>query len=319
MCWLVSIGAASSIVDRPKNVEYQGTSMSEVAIQQRAGGISILCVDRADQRQVLFVSTNPRFRTHIHPLNAPGTECAMTRFRPVDHPWQYGVFFGLNDVNSYNFWCCGDAVYPAEITGSMRHQPPPAIQAADHAVKITLANDWLRPDGEPLLQEQQKIRVAAQDFENSYSVDLSWQLSASYGDVQIGASDYGGLAARLVGARNTKRHWNSEGRSGDDCAEQPARWVSVAQPVDGVGTWSRETRDSYAYAGVAIFDHPDNFRFPNRWRVDRDGLINPAPALAGGFSIPPGSALWLRYRLFVFTGTGDPAQIEDAYNTWSAQ
>ena len=55
-----------------------------------------------------------------------------------------------------------------------------------------------------------------------------------------------------------------EGRTGDDCAEQPARWVSVAQPVDGVGIWSRETRDSYAYAGLAIFDHPDNFRFPKR-------------------------------------------------------
>jgi len=103
------------------------------------------------------------------------------------------------------------------------------------------------------------------------------------------------------------------------CAEQPARWVSVAQPVDGVGIWSRETRDTYAYAGLAIFDHPDNFRFPNRWRVDQDGLINPAPALAGGFSIPKGSALSLRYRLFVFTGIGDPMQIEDTYGTWSAQ
>ena len=135
----------------------------------------------------------------------------------------------------------------------------------------------------------------------------------------IGASDYGGLAARLVGARTTKQHWNSEGRTGDDCAEQPARWVSVAQPVDGVGIWSRETRDSYAYAGLAIFDHPDNFRFPNRWRVDRDGLINPAPALAGEFEIPSGHALALRYRLFVFTGAGDPAQIERAYSTWSEQ
>jgi Family of unknown function (DUF6807) len=297
----------------------EGMTMSEVAVEQRAAGISIVYHDRAIQRQVLFVSTNQRFRTHIHPLNAPGTECAITRLRPVDHPWQYGVFFGLNDVNGYNFWCCGDAVYPPEIMGSMRHRPPAEIQADGHAVEISVVNDWLRPDGRPLLEERQTIHVSAQDFENSYSVDLTWRLSASHGDIQIGASDYGGLAARLVGVRDTKRHWNSEGRSGDDCAEQPARWVSVAQPVDGMGTWSRETRDSYAYAGLAIFDHPDNFRFPNRWRVDRDGMINPAPALAGGLSIPSGSALSLRYRLFVFTGAGDPTQIEDAYSTWSAQ
>ena len=46
---------------------------------------------------------------------------------------------------------------------------------------------------------------------------------------------------------------------------------------------------------------------------------HPAPALAGEFSIPKGSELSLQYRLFVFTGTGDPAQIEDAYSAWSAQ
>jgi hypothetical protein len=241
----------------------------------------------------------------------------MTRFRPVDHPWQYGVFFGLNDVNGYNFWACGDTVYPPEVTGIMRHRAPAEIQSTSDAVEIALTNDWLKPDGAPLLEEQQTIHVPAQDFEHSYSIDLSWRLSAAYGDVVIGASEYGGLSARLVGARTTKRHLSSENRTGDECAEQPARWVSVAQPVDGVGIWSRETRDSYAYAGLAIFDHPDNFRFPNRWRVDADGMINPAPALAGEFSIANGSALSLRYRLFVFTGAGDPAQIEDAYNTWS--
>jgi hypothetical protein len=201
----------------------------------------------------------------------------------------------------------------------MRHRPPADIQATDRAVEISVVNDWLRPDGGIVLEERQTIRIPAQDFEHSYSVDLSWQLSASHGDIVIGASEYGGLAARLVGSRTTKRHWSSTGHSGDNCAEQPARWVSVAQPVDGVGIWSRETRDSYAYAGLALFDHPDNFRFPNRWRVDHDGLINPAPALAGEFSIPNGSALLLRYRLFVFTGSGDPAQIEEAYSTWSAE
>ena len=58
--------------------------MSEVAVKQCDSGISVLCSDLAIQRQVLLVSTNRRFRTHIHPLNAPGTECALTRFRPGD-------------------------------------------------------------------------------------------------------------------------------------------------------------------------------------------------------------------------------------------
>lgn len=118
---------------------------------------------------------------------------------------------------------------------------------------------------------------------------------------------------RLVGEPHTRRHLSS---TGDAVPDAPARWVSVAQPVDGVGVWSPQTAATYAYAGVAVFDHPENVRSPNRWRIDGQGLINPAPALGGPFEIT--EPLRLRYRLHAFIGQGDTTRIEAAYQEWTS-
>jgi hypothetical protein len=284
-----------------------------ILIEQSNG----LCVTTEGGRHLFTFSTDPRFRTHIHPLNVPGTKYCMTRFRPVDHPWQYGVFVGLNKVNGMDFWCSGDAFYPAEIRGVMKHREvidianPPGGSA-----RFTAVNDWLGPDGSSVLEERQTVVVAEQEAAESFAFDFLWELRASVVDVHIDQSAYGGLSARLVGTQSTKRHLNSAGQTGDACADRPARWVSVAQPVDGVGVYSTETRTTYAYAGLAIFDHPNNMCFPNRWRVDGDGMINPAMALTQEVDIPFGDSLLLRYRIYAFRGVGDADRIESEYQSW---
>jgi hypothetical protein len=102
----------------PKGSETHGGRVSPppLRLTRERKGLAVWSEDR----HLLTFSTDPRYRTHIHPLNAPGTECPMTRFRPVDHPWQYGVFVGLNKVNGLDFWCSGDAVYDPALRGTMR-------------------------------------------------------------------------------------------------------------------------------------------------------------------------------------------------------
>lgn len=279
-----------------------------------------LWVSTGDGRPLFFYSTDARFRAHIHPLFAPGTDRPMTRFRPADHPWQYGVFTGLNKVNGFDFWCCGDAYYTAEIRGAMRHREIVELtHAADGGVAFTAINDWLGPAGEPVLEERQAITVPDQAAEEELVFDFEWTLAALHGDVHIAQSDYGGLSARLMGLDSTRRHLSSEGRADAACADQPARWVSVAQPVDGVGIYTSETSATYAYAGLAIFDHPENLHYPNRWRVDHQGMINPAIALTAAIDIPRGESLTLRYRIFAFLGVGDAARIETAWQSWTGQ
>lgn len=293
--------------------------MSDLVFLQTPKGLDIGTQTPNGPRRVLFYSTDARFRTHIHPLNAPGSAYAVTRFRPADHPWQYGIFTGLNAVNGFDFWCCGDAVYAQEIRGAMRHRALENIESSPERIAFTAVNEWLRPDGHVLLEERQSIQITAQDFETSYALDFDWEIRATREALAFGESKYGGLSARLTGSKDGRRHLNSEGHAGDDCAEKDARWTSVAQPVDGLGVYTKETSKTYAYAGVAILDHPSNLRHPNRWRVDGQGMINPATQLKGPFELAKGDALKLRYRLFVFLGTGDAEQIETAWKAYAKQ
>lgn len=293
--------------------------MSNLVFRQMPMGLDVATETPGGPRRIFFYSTDARFRTHIHPLNAPGSEYAVTRFRPADHPWQYGIFTGLNAVNGLDFWCCGDAVYAEEIRGAMRHRKLENVESSPERIAFTAVNEWLRPGGRVLLEERQSVSIEAQDFETSYAFDFDWEIRATSAPLAFGESKYGGLSARLTGTKDSRLHLNSEGQAGDACADQDALWTSVAQPVDGLGVYSKETSKTYAYSGVAILDHPSNLRHPNRWRVDNQGMINPAPQLKGPFEIAKGEALKLRYRLFVFLGTGDAEQIEAAWKAFAKQ
>ncbi len=198
----------------------------------------------------------------------------------------------------------------------MQHREVVDEGQTDDGVGFTAINDWCGPDGALVLEERQRVFVPDQEIADSYVFDFDWDLRATQVDVNIEQSDYGGFSARLVGARHTKRHANSKGQAGDDCAESAARWVSVAQPVDGVGTYTKETRATFAYAGLAIFDHPDNLCFPNKWRVDGDGMINPAFALSQSVNLPKDASLILRYRVCAFKGLEDPVALEREYEEW---
>ncbi len=286
-----------------------------IQISQQSSGI---WVRTADDKPLFFYSTDPRFRTHIHPLNVPGTQYPMSRFRPPDHPWQYGIFCGLNKVNGFDFWCSGDAHYPPGERGLMANRKVINAGPTEEGGGFTAINDWTSPDGSLVLEERQGIGVPDQEADDSYVFDLQWELRASRGNLYIEQSEYGGFSARLVGQPETRRHLNSEGHSGDECAGQAARWVSVAQPVDGVGTYSRADRESFAYAGLAIFDHPQNLCFPNKWRVDGNGMINPAFALSQPVDMAPEEALVFNYRVYVFKGVGQRAVIEAQYRAWEA-
>jgi hypothetical protein len=186
--------------------------------------------------------------------------------------------------------------------------------------ELTVVNDWLDVTGSALLEERQAWTVSAPTAD-SYTIDISWELRALERPLHIARYAYGGLALRLVGEPTTLRLL--EGEPDDECdddwdrASPRLRWVSAAQPVDGVGTFRIDPANwlDFAYAGVAIFDHPVNG--PTRWRLD-GALINPSPQIAGPIDVPPGGSVAYRYRLVVFLGPGDADELERAYRAWLA-
>ena len=92
---------------------------------------------------------------------------------------------------------------------------------------------------------------------------------------------------------------NSEGKINSDAEGQRAKWADIGIQIEGRGD----------KAHVVIFEHPSNRGFPNAWRVDNELGVGPSRQITGDWSIQGGKSEVIRYRLVIYTGEFDNAEI----------
>ena len=95
---------------------------------------------------------------------------------------------------------------------------------------------------------------------------------------------------------------------------KPAHWVDYTGSFEG------------KIIGIAILDHPSNFRHPTYWHARGYGLFaaNPFgehdffadPERDGSVTLAPGENLTLRYRVIIHPGTPDDARIVERYQKY---
>ena len=81
-----------------------------------------------------------------------------------------------------------------------------------------------------------------------------------------------------------------------------ARWLDYHAVVDKKGRT----------AGIAIFDHPANFRHPSRWYISfgRMSYFSPALIFEKPHKLAAGEKLTLRYRILVHPSRDDREALE---------
>ncbi len=150
------------------------------------------------------------------------------------------------------------------------------------------------------------------DAEREYRLfDLkSHQETATPDPLILVEHHYGGLGFRghedWVGEENT-HFLTSEGetdrREGNGTR---TRWTHISGDVDGERT------------GIAIFCHPDNFRFPQPVRLHpREPFFCYAPSQLGDWEITPDSPYTARYRFAVMDGEADATELERLWNDYA--
>jgi hypothetical protein len=250
----------------------------------------------------------PDARAFIHPILAPDGDGELTENEPPHHPWQHGLYVGLNDVNGTGFWTEGRLANHGP-DGTFHPQPmtAPKLDGATATWRVT--SDWRAPAGSPLLTETQTWSF--EDRESTFRLDLDWTLTARV-DLRFGPYPYGGLFLRMPWRKETGGTvLTSEGAATISAAEgRPARWVAIAMPVPGRATGP---------AGMALFDHPTNPVYPSPWRVDNNLGIAPSRSIAGAWTLAAGEATRSRYRLNIFTGAINAGAIEAAWQDYSAE
>ena len=144
-------------------------------------------VQRVDGTVLLEQHAAADHRAYIHPLMAPDGKGVYTENEPKHHPWQHGLYVGLHAVNGINFW---------EKEQNKFHPEPVAKPVVNgNTAKWTVKTRWTDQDGTPVLTETQDWTLT--DYGTNYVLDLTWTLSADFGDVTFGKWAYGGLFLRM--------------------------------------------------------------------------------------------------------------------------
>jgi hypothetical protein len=269
-------------------------------------------------------------KPYLSPLrSAQGT--VVTRGFPMftdivgedhDEPHQRAMYFAHGSINGFDFW--GEAAFPKWSDHSSRTFGRTAFRKLDQMLggpdsgTLRVTFDLVKPDGSTIAEETQAYTFSGD--EHSRTIDCEFTIQADNGPVEIGDTKEGTFAIRVVKALDSPpgHMVNSTGATGEK-----AIWGKRADWVDYYGNISGED------AGIAIFDHPENFRHPTYWHARGYGLFAANPfgvreftrdrRQDGSYMIPAGGSLILRYRVLIHHGDHHEAQLEDAYKKYAEQ
>jgi hypothetical protein len=257
-------------------------------------------VDSAHGKPVLRQHVGAGRRPFAHPIHVPGSADIVTENAPDHHPWQHGLYIGLNDVNGVGFWSeglhpvrgpAGDGGFDSRLVAE------PTVDA-DGVARWSVATDYLDLDGVAMLADRQDW--SAVSTTQRLELDLTWSLHAQR-DLTFGEYEYGGLFLRMpYRAETGGKAVDSEGQSQ---SARRARWVAVTMPLP----------DTAREVEAALLDHPQNRDSPAVWRIDGELGIGPSVSAAGAWSLAAGAVQTFRYRLAVFD---KPVEVDVVDEDW---
>lgn len=268
----------------------------------------------------------------LFPLHGP-TGASLTRHYPVadamageakDHPHHESFWFTHGSVNGHDFWAAHPLAAKAEARNGARIEHVEVRRAASGAEGVLeTASRWLAPDGGVVCTDTRRMVFGAAD--GVRTIDHSITIHADHGPVTFGDTKEGTFALRVHPALQPKDANGSTGatgrivNSGGDV--DAAAWGKAARWVDYSGTIDGKT------VGVAILDHPTNFRHPTHWHARDYGLFaaNPfglhdftkAEPGAGAHTIPAGGSLTFRHLVVLHEGDAAAADIEGRWRRFA--
>lgn len=298
---------------------------SAFSLATSRGNAAEITVDKSDNGAVVKID-GQRFTEYVAksgtkpilwPVIGP-TGKAMTRSWPMnadappsekrDHPHHRSFWFTHGEVNGVDFWSEG------KNAGRIVHREFARL-ASQPTPTIIAINDWQDRDGKKVCEERQTITFGADDGRRW--IDFTTAVTASEGPLTFGDTKEGSFGVRVAGtmkvdAKQGGKIVNSEGQTDGGAWGKPAAWVDYHGPVEG------ET------LGIAILDHPSNFRHPTPWHVRTYGLFAANPFglhdFAGGdknvdgkHAIAQGETLTLRYRVVLHKGDEKEGRVAEAF------
>ncbi len=267
--------------------------------------------------QVVWRSNHPagEGKPYLHPVAlTDGT--SLTWLKPADHPWHRAVWFTWKKINGLVYW---EENRQGLSQGRTEVLAVKTVADDDHCARIELDLSFHPPGKPAVLTEKRIITIGLPRDDGSYTIDWLGTFTAPGEDAvlertpipnQPGGVGHGGYAGLSFRMAKETRGWNvinSEGLTDGKTHGQKARWLAV----------SGKTPDGKP-AGIAIFDHPDNLRYPSRWYVAKGmPYVSPAVLFSEPYTLRAGKSLSLRYRILIRPGIMDSDVAQREWETFA--
>lgn len=257
-------------------------------------------------------------KPYFHPLRTP-RGYNLTLERPDDHPWHRGLWFSWKNINGIDYWT--DDPKTGIAAGRSIIDSVAIKTNEDFSAEVTIYLSY-EEEGQPVLtgvrvltigspvdQDQYTIRWD-QTFTAQEAVELYLEKPAKHGGVGWGG--YAGLSYRAADSLTDHRYLASNGWTNQEdlmgYGEQ-ATWMDLSAKVKG-------TED---YVGLAMFDHPQNPRYPSPWyvwfEVDEHAFFTPSFLFDAPLPLKANERLSLQHLVLVHDGKGTAEQLEQLRKT----
>jgi hypothetical protein len=260
-------------------------------------------------------------KPYFHPVClTDGTE--LTWHRPPDHPWHYGLWFSWKYINGLNYW--EEDPKTGLSQGLTEIKSVKVTTGRDYSAQIAMRLSYHPPEGPVVLTEDRRIDVSAPDEDGRYRIDWLSRFTAGAADDLLdrtpitGEKDgqsWGGYAGLSVRIAKDVTDWyliDSEGRKDLQAHGQKSRWMNFGGRAAGSKDFS-----------IAIFDHPDNPRYPSPGFVIMDpkvpfGYFSPALLFNKPYTLPAGKSFSLKYRVLICPGRADKNMLDVEWKSFSS-
>jgi hypothetical protein len=252
----------------------------------------------------------------LWPVNAEGG-VGVTRNFPMgsdtpsvrDHPHHLSLYLTYGELNGYDFWHAGfrrsGVIRTAEIESGQ----------GDGYGYIRSRKHWLGGEDQVFVMEEERELRFYDGEPSARRFDFISTFKATQGDVTFGDTKEAMLAIRIRPEIDGKRGGvltNADGFQGEsEVYGRPSPWMDYTGKIEGLGL-----------RGIALFDHPSNFR-PAQWHVRDYGLAALSPFATksvaqpagedGQYTLPKGETLTFRYGFLVHSGDHEQANVAGHY------
>ena len=233
----------------------------------------------------------------------------ITEYRPADHSWHTGLYFGWVHVEQANLWGGpwylpekGKYEYVEHSHGVQRHDDFIEEQLEADGVFVRERLAWLDADDQIMVSEVRSYTFRELGEQEGYLWFIETRIEHVLEKVVMGASRaarYSGLELRMGPPFAPAHHRSSEGLDGHEhIMGQKARWVSACGAGGGA---------------VIMMDHPENPRYPVTWFTRRN-LLGAGLLMAGDLELKQGESLELCYGFAILDEAPETDKIEALYS-----